>query len=359
MLRQHRVFAPSAFGLTRRGPHLQRPVRPGQALVLELGHRQRALPERGADAVRSGVAAADHHHMLAAGENVGHAAERLARDAAILLRQEVHREVNAGEIAAGNRQVARRLGTAGQRQRVILVQHALRIDCARRRAADRRAVVKGDSLGLHLRDAAVDDVLFHLEIGNAVAQQAAGLGVFLEYVHVVTGAGELLRAGHAGRAGADDRDLLAGPGRGDFRLDPAIVPGAVDDGAFDRLDGDGIVVDVERAGGFAGRRADAAGEFREIVGRVQVARGLFPVALVDQIVEIRNLVVDRAARGARLPRAGAVAIGNAAIHAARGLVAGVLLAQGNDEFAIALDAFGNRRVFAVVPVDLQKTCYLA
>ena len=121
----------------------------------------------------------------------------------------------------------------------------------------------------------------------------------------------------------------------------------------------GIVVDVERAGGFARRRADAAGEFREIVGRVQVARGFFPVALVDQIVEIRNLVVDRAARRARRHRAGAVAIGNAAIHAARGLVAGVLLAQGNDEFAKILDALGDRRIFAIVPVDLQKTCNLA
>ena len=81
--------------------------------------------------------------------------------------------------------------------------------------------------------------------------------------------------------------------------------------------------------------------------------------LIDQIVEIRNLVVDRAARRARRHRAGAVAIGNAAIHAARGLVAGVFLAQGNDEFAIVLDALGDRRVLAIVPVDLQKTCNLA
>src|SRR6202521_4178080 len=160
-------------------------------------------------------------------------------------------------------------------------------------------------------------------------------------MHVVAGARELLRAGHAGRARADDRDLLAGFGARDLRLDPAVLPGAVDDGAFDGFDGDGIVVDVERAGGLAGRRADAAGEFGKIVGRVQVVRGFFPVALVDQIVEIRNLVVDRAAGGARRHRAGAVAIGNAAIHAARRLVAGILLAQGNDEFAIALDAFGD------------------
>jgi hypothetical protein len=177
-------------------------------------------------------------------------------------------------------------------------------------------------------------VLLHLEIGNAVTQQPAGLGPALEQMHVVAGARELLRAGHPRGAGADHRDLLAGFAGRDFRLDPAIVPGAIDDGAFDRLDGDGIVVDVERAGRLARRRANPPGEFREIVGRVQVARGFFPVVLVDQIVEIRNLVVNRAARCARRHRAGAVAIGDAAVHAARGLVAGVFLAQGNDEFAI-------------------------
>ena len=46
-------------------------------------------------------------------------AERLLGDAAVLLRQEIHREVNAGEIAAGDRQIARGFRAAGQRQRVI------------------------------------------------------------------------------------------------------------------------------------------------------------------------------------------------------------------------------------------------
>src|ERR1700722_8420475 len=368
VLGQYRVVAPGAFGLARGRPHLQRPVRPGQALVLMLGrrrhdfelrHRERALPERGADEVRTGVTAADHNHMLIPGENLGHAAQRLIADAAVLLRQEVHREVDAGEIAAGDRQVARGFRATGQRQCVIFVEHLARIDRTGRIAADRSAVMKGDALGFHLRDAAVDDVLFHLEVGNAVAQQAAGLGPALEQMHVVADARELLRAGQARRARADHRDLLAGFSGRYFRLDPAIVPGAVDDGAFYCFDGDGIVVDVERAGGLARRGADAAGELGEIVGRVQVARGFFPVALIDTIVEVRNLVVARPAGRARGPRAGAVAIGDAAIHAARGLVAGVLLAQRNDEFAIALDALGDRLVFAIVPVDLQKTCNLA
>ena len=70
--------------------------------------------------------------------------------------------------------------------------------------------MEGDALGFHLRHAAVDDVLFHLEVGNAVAKQAAGLGEFLEDMHVVAGARELLRAGKPRGAGADHRDLLAG-----------------------------------------------------------------------------------------------------------------------------------------------------
>ncbi len=178
-------------------------------------------------------------------------------------------------------------------------------------------------------------------------------------MHVVAGARELLRAGHARRARADHRDLLAGLVRRDFRLDPAVLPGAVDDRAFDRLDGDRVVVDVERAGGFARRRTDAAGELGEIIGRVQVARGFLPVVLIDQIVEVGDLVVDRAARRARRHRAGAVAIGNAAIHAARGLVARFFLGQGNDEFVEVLHALGDRRILAVVPLDFQKTCDLA
>src|SRR5246127_4522998 len=115
-------------------------------------------------------------------------------------------------------------------------------------------------------------------------------------MYLMAGARELLRAGEARGTRADDGDLLAGLDRGRLRPDPTILPGAVDDRAFDGLDGNRVVVDVERARGLAGRGADAAGEFREIVGRMQVARGLFPIALIDQVVEVGDLVVDRAAR---------------------------------------------------------------
>ena len=66
------------------------------------------------------------------------------------------------------------------------------------------------ALGLHLLDAAVDVRLLHLEVGDAVAQQAADAVVLLEHRHRVAGARQLLRRGQARRAGADHRHLLAG-----------------------------------------------------------------------------------------------------------------------------------------------------
>ena len=328
-------------------------------MISSWGDGFRALPERRADAVRSGVAAADHDDMPAVGEDVLDAVDRLRGDTAVLLRQKIHREVNAVEVAAGNRQIAAGFRAAGQRHRVVLLEQGLRIQRAGSTAADMDAVMEDDAFGFHLRHAAVDDVLFHLEVGDAIAKQPAGLGELLVDMNLMAGARELLGRRKARGTRTDDRDFLAGLVRRDLGLQPAVVPGAIDDGAFDGLDGDRVVVDVERAGRLAWRRADAAGEFRKIVGRMQVARRLLPVVLVDEVVEVRDLVVDRAARRARLDRAGAVAIGDAAIHAARGLVAGVFLAQGNDEFAIVLQTVGDRCVLAVMPVDFEKTCDLA
>src|SRR5205085_4003263 len=137
-------------------------VRPGHALVLllrrgrhdfELRYGFCALAERGADAVRSGIAAADHDDMLVAGKDIANAAERLAGDAAVLLRQEIHREMDAVEIAAGDREIAAGFGAASQRDRVILFEQLVRIDAAT--GADEGAVMEGDAFALHLGDAAV------------------------------------------------------------------------------------------------------------------------------------------------------------------------------------------------------------
>ena len=55
-----------------------------------------------------------------------------------------------------------------------------------------------------------------------------------------------------------------------------------DDRFLDVLDGDGRLVDAEHARGFAWGGADATGELREIVRRVQNAHGLAPAAAVTR-----------------------------------------------------------------------------
>ncbi len=57
-------------------------------------------------------------------------AERLVADAAVLLRQEVHREMDAVEFAAGDRQVAAMLGAAGQRDGFIFLEQFGGVDGA-------------------------------------------------------------------------------------------------------------------------------------------------------------------------------------------------------------------------------------
>ena len=284
--------------------------------------------------------------MLAARTDRRQLADRLAADAAVLLRQEIHGEMHAGKLTARDRQVAGVLGASGEHDR-LEAGHQF-VD--RNIHPDMGAVAEDRAFGFHLLDAPVDVVLLHLEVGNAVAQKPARPGVPLEHVHLMTSARELLGAGEPGRAGADHRNLAAGLFGRRFGEDPAFLPGAVDDRAFDRLDGHRVVVEVERARRLAGRWAQPAGEFREIVGRVQIDGGGLPITAIDEIVPVRDLVVHRTA---------VVTIRYAAIHAARRLVAVGFLRQRNDEFLEMANAIGGRRVAPIATIDFEKAGDLA
>ena len=73
-------------------------------------------------------------------------------------------------------------------------------------------------------------------------------------------------------------------------------------------------------------------------------------AAIDQIVPVRDLVVHRTA---------VMAIGNAAVHAARRLIARRLLAQRQNEFAVMANAVRGRRVPPVGAIDFKKPRDLA
>src|SRR5215813_3441993 len=144
----------------------------------------------GADAVAAGIAAADHDHMLALGADLRPGPLRLARHPPVLLRQKCHRIHQAIELATrrGRKEIERQLGSTRQQQRVVA-----RLELARGQiAADVDVQMKHHAFGLHLLDAPLDDALFHLEVGNAVAQQSTGGRVLVVDVHLVAGTRQLL-----------------------------------------------------------------------------------------------------------------------------------------------------------------------
>src|SRR5271169_4229773 len=172
-----------------------------------------------------------------------------------------------------------------------------------------------DTLSRHLLDAAVDEMLLHLKIGDAVAQQASDAIALFEKRHPVAGARQLLRGGKPRGTGAHHGHALAGPGGGRLGPDPTLPERVIDDGLLNLLDGYRRLVDAEHAGGLARGRANTAGEFRKIVGRMQHADGFAPAAAINQIVPVGNDIVQRTA---------GVAKRHAAVHAPRALFAKLL-----------------------------------
>src|ERR1051326_834324 len=136
-----------------------------------------------------------------------------------------------------------------------------------------------DSLGLHLLDASVDQMLLHFEVGDAVAQQSADAVGFFEDGDVVAGARELLRCGKTRGSGSDHGYALSGPLLRRLGFDPTFAERVIDDALFNLLDGDRRLVDPENAGRLTWRGADASGELGEIVGRVQDADCFLPAVV--------------------------------------------------------------------------------
>src|SRR5271154_2795257 len=92
---------------------------------------------------------------------------------------------------------------------------------------------------------------------------------------------------------------------------------------------------------------------------MQVVRGLVPVAAIDEVVPVRDLVIDRAAGRPGGERTGALAIGHAAIHAACGLGDIVLFRQRQNEFTPVVNALRNRFVVTILAFVFEKAGDLA
>src|ERR1019366_4338935 len=287
------------------------------------GDGARALPVAGAQTIGAGIAAADDDDALAGGHNLlGHG---IALAHTVLLWQVLHGEVDALQLASGEVEIARVFGAARQQDGVELAAQVFH----RYIAAHLGIGFEPHPFAAHLHQPPVDEVLLHLETWDAVAQQSADAVGLFEHGDGVAGARQLLRGGQSGGAGTYHRDALAARHGGRFRDDVALGESAVDDGFLDLLDGDRRLNDAQHAGGFTGRGTNAPGEFREIIGGVQLPHRFLPAPLVHQIVPIGNDVGERTT---------GVAKGDAAIHAARRLGAQVVVGERQVDFGPVLDA---------------------
>lgn len=129
-------------------------------------------------------------------------------------REVLHREVDAAQLTAGDRQVAGDGGTGRDDDRVVAAAELGGVDVL----ADLHLRTELGAFQAHLLDAAVDVRLLHLELGDAVAQQATDAVRALVDGDGVVSPGQLLGGGESRRARADDRDGLAGKALGRLRV---------------------------------------------------------------------------------------------------------------------------------------------
>src|SRR6185369_6655755 len=168
---------------------------------------------------------------------------------------------DAVQLTSGDVQVSRDRGTDSQNDGVITLTQLP----AGQVTTDVDTVAEPRALGLHLGEATVQDGLLHLELRDAVSQQAAGLVGSLENGDGVSCPGQLLGNGQPGGPGPDNRNGLASQAIRCPWRDRSGVEGAVDRGDLDLFDGHGRLVDAEHASGLTRRRAQPTGELREVV----------------------------------------------------------------------------------------------
>ncbi|MNV28038.1 hypothetical protein D3C71_1192150 [compost metagenome] len=318
---------------------------------LQLDHALAAVTQRGAHAVGTGVATADYDDILAGSGQILTVLQVGVKQALRVQRQELHRLIDAGQLTAFNLQIASLGRSAAENDCVITGLQLIR----RNVSAD---FGSGNELNAFRRkqvNAPLHFLLVELHVRDAVCQQPADAVGPLIDGHGMTRLVELRRAGHTRRSGADHSHLLARAGKRRLGLDPAHFKSLVYNRLLDRANGNRLAVHANGAGAFAGRRADAACEFREVVRLVQPFQGHFPIVFEDHIIPFRNQIVKRTARSHAGQHTPHMAERRSAVHTARTLLAQLLFAQRHRKFIPILDTLKRVAFAGGYPRIFQKS----
>src|ERR1700730_981286 len=155
------------------GTKLQRPQWPRSTRGAFLGrhghdfklmYRFRLLPVASPEAIRACIATADDHNALACRKNL--VRHHITSAARVLLRQELHREINSLEFPSRNFQVTWIFSASGQQDSVELLAQILRGNIS----AHVGSRLELNAFRRHLLEPPVKNFLFQLEVRNTIAE---------------------------------------------------------------------------------------------------------------------------------------------------------------------------------------------
>ena len=257
----------------------------------QLTHAAAALTDNGCHAIIAGITAADDHNILILGINSKSVLQLAVQQALGYAFQIILSEINASQLASGNRQITWHCRTGTQHYGIIFLQQ-----CAGSKLYANLAVQDKFYTGVFQQlDAPLYQLFVQFHIRNTVHQQTAGTVGTLVNSNAVTGLVQLISTGKAGRSAADNRNLFAAALSRLIGFYQSMLEGVFNDILLNVANGNRIVHQTCIAGTFAGSRADMRCKFREIIGFIQTGIGIIIHPVINKIIKFRHQIVQRTA----------------------------------------------------------------
>ena len=256
---------------------------------LQLCHAGCSQTDTAADTVISGITATDDDHMLILDIHIIFIRKIRIQQTLGDTGEKIYSKIDSLCISSCHLDVPRILCAAGQDHTVIILEQLRCFDIFAHIPIGKELY----ALCLHDLYLAVDDFFFQFHIRNTVHQQSADAILSLIDMYLMSTLVELIGCCKSRRSGTDDGDLFAGTYLWRFRIGITMLVCIFDDSVLVFLGSDSLSIMSAGTCCLAKCRADTACKLREVVGLFQTLICLLPVACIDQIIPLRNEVVQR------------------------------------------------------------------
>jgi hypothetical protein len=198
---------------------------------------RRALAMTRPHAIRAGVTTTDHDDALSSRPDTQAVIDDITRHATVLLREEVHCQVDATKLAAGHAQIAGSLRSTRKEHRVELGAKGIgrNVDARLHTGLEHHALVG------ELPNAFCQHGLVHLEVRDPVSQKTTHAIGLLEHYHAVARTPQLLCRREPRGPRADDCHTIPRLVVRRARRDPSFSDRTVGDRLFDTANGDRLL----------------------------------------------------------------------------------------------------------------------